>query len=404
MALIAVEEALARVLGGAKPLSAERVATAEAHGRVLSENLAALRTHPPADVSAMDGYAVRAADVVNVPARLKLIGEVAAGRIFDGTVGTGEAARILTGGVVPAGADTIVIQENTKHDEGDVVIVESSSRKGRHIRPAGLDFREGDVLLRSGRRLTARDLSIALGMNHATVAVHRRPRVAVLSTGDELMPPGSELAPGRIISSNGPPLAAMARAEGADAIDLGIAPDRLADTVASIRRARDWGADVLLTTGGASVGDYDLVQDALAAEGMELAFWKVALRPGKPLMHGKLGTTRVLGLPGNPVSAFVCAFLFMVPLVRRLGGRSDIEPTIASAHLGRDLPKNDERQDYMRATLRREPDGRLVATPLDIQDSSMMTGLAKADCLVIRAPFALAALEGDECTVLPLGL
>jgi molybdopterin molybdotransferase len=403
MALIPVEEALTRVLDGAQPLPAERVATADAHGRVLSEDLAARRTHPPADVSAMDGYAVRSADVTASPARLKLIGEAAAGRVFGGTVGQGEAARILTGGLLPAGADTIVIQENTKRD-GDIVIVETPSRPGRHVRRAGLDFREGDVLLRAGRRLSVRDLAVASAMNHPTVAVHRRPRVAVLSTGDELMPPGSSLAPGQIVSSNGPALAAMARAEGAETLDLGIAPDRMEETIASIRSARDWGADVLLTTGGASVGDHDLVQAALAAEGLDLAFWKVALRPGKPLMHGKLGSTRVLGLPGNPVSAFVCAFLFMVPLVRRLGGRSDIEPAIVRARLGRALPENDERQDYLRSTLHREADGTLVATPLDVQDSSMMTGLAKADCLVVRAPFAPAAREGDECTSLALGL
>ena len=403
MALIPVEEALARVLDGAQPLPPERIATAEAHGRVLTEDLAARRTHPPADVSAMDGYAVRAADVASAPARLRLIGEVAAGRVFSGTVGSGEAARILTGGVLPADADTIVIQENTRR-EGDTVIVESSSRAGRHVRRAGLDFREGDVLLRKGRRLTVRDLAVASAMNHPSIAVHRRPRVAVLSTGDELMLPGSELAPGQIVSSNGPALAAMARAEGAEALDLGIAPDRIDETTASIRRARDWGADVLLTTGGASVGDYDLVQAVLAAEGMDLAFWKVALRPGKPLIHGKLGTTRVLGLPGNPVSAFVCAFLFMVPLVRRLAGRPDVEPAIAQGRLGRDLPENDERQDYLRSTLHRDANGTVVATPLDVQDSSMMTGLAKADGLVIRAPFAAAARAGDECTILPLGL
>jgi molybdopterin molybdotransferase len=403
MALIPVEEALTRVLDGAQPLPAERVATADAHGRVLTEDLAARRTHPPADVSAMDGYAVRSTDVTACPARLKLVGEAAAGRVFGGAVGQGEAARILTGGLLPAGADTIVIQENTKRD-GDIVIVETPSRPGRHVRRAGLDFREGDVLLRAGRRLSVRDLAVASAMNHPTVAVHRRPRIAVLSTGDELMPPGSSLAPGQIVSSNGPALAAMARAEGAEALDLGIAPDRMEETIASIRGARDWGADVLLTTGGASVGDHDLVQAALVVEGLDLAFWKVALRPGKPLMHGKLGSTRVLGLPGNPVSAFVCAFLFMVPLVRRLGGRADIEPAIVRARLGRDLPENDERQDYLRSTLRREADGTLVATPLDVQDSSMMTGLAKADCLVVRAPFAAAARAGDECTSLALGL
>jgi molybdopterin molybdotransferase len=350
----------------------------------------------------MDGYAVRAADVETASARLKVVGEAAAGRVFGRAIQPGEAARILTGGVLPDGTDTIVIQENTRRD-GDTVVVEAPARAGRHVRRAGLDFREGDVLLHAGRRLTVRDLAVAAAMNHPSVSVHRRPRVAVLSTGDELKPPGADLAPGQIVSSNGPALAAMARAEGAEALDLGIAPDRIEETAVSIRKARDWGADVLLTTGGASVGDYDLVQAALAAEGMDLAFWKVAVRPGKPLMHGHLGSTRVLGLPGNPVSAFVCAFLFMVPLVRRLAGRSDIEPATAQARLGRDLPENDERQDYLRSTLDCG-DGTLVATPFDVQDSSMMTRLAKAECLVIRTPFASAARAGEICTVLPLGL
>jgi molybdopterin molybdotransferase len=403
VALIPVEEALNRVLDGAEPLPPEAAAVADAHGRVLAADLAARRTQPPADVSAMDGYAVRAADVTIVPARLKLIGEVPAGHVFDRAVGPGETARILTGGVVPAGADMIVIQENTQRD-GNAVIVESAGRAGRHIRRAGLDFVEGDVLLRAGRRLSIRDLALAAAMNHPTVPVHRRPRVAVMATGDELVEPGSAPGPGQIVSSNGLSLAALARAEGADALDLGIVPDRIDDTVAAIRQAYDWRADVLVTTGGASVGDYDLVQAALVAEGMELSFWKVALRPGKPLMHGRLGETRVLGLPGNPVSACVCALLFLVPLVRRLAGRSDVTPRSDSALLGRDLPENDERQDYLRSTLGVDRDGRLIATPLDVQDSSMMSGLAHADCLVVRAPSAPAAAAGEPCTILKLGL
>jgi molybdopterin molybdotransferase len=224
----------------------------------------------------------------------------------------------------------------------------------------------------------------------------------VFSTGDELKPPGSILAPGQIVSSNGLPLCAMARAEGALALDIGIVPDRFDDTVAAVRRARDWGADILLTAGGASVGDYDLVQPALAAEGMELSFWKVALRPGKPLIHGRLGGMRVLGLPGNPVSSYVCALLFMVPLIRKLAGRTDFALATETATLGRDLPANDERQDYMRSTLTLEPDGRRIATPVPLQDSSMMSALAAADCLVVRPPHAAAAKVGDRCTILPL--
>jgi molybdopterin molybdotransferase len=403
VALIPVEEALAHVLRGAEPLGSELVAVAEAHGRALADDLAARRTQPPADVSAMDGYAVRAGDVTSIPARLTLVGEVAAGRVFNGTIGPGETVRILTGGFVPEGADTIVIQEDVRRDGGQV-IVEAMARLGRHIRRAGLDFRDGDILLREGRQLTTRDLALAAAMNHSSVPVRRRPRVAVLSTGDELVPPGAVMGPGQIVSSNGLALAALVRAEHGEPRDFGIVPDRLDATVAAVRRARDWNADIIVTTGGASVGDYDLVQPALAAEGMELSFWKVALRPGKPLMHGRLGATHVLGLPGNPVSAYVCALLFLVPLIRRLSGYSEAHPQTRSASLGRDLPPNDERQDYLRATLHRRSDGALVATPLDLQDSSMMTGLARADCLVIRMPFASAAKIGDGCTILPLQL
>ncbi len=403
MRLMPMDEALARVLDDATPLPTELVAVAEAHGRVLSSELAARRTQPPADISAMDGYAVRTADLTQIPARLRLVGEAAAGRLFDGTVRSGEAARIMTGGVLPAGADTVVIQEVTSRD-GDTVVVERAARPHQHIRRAGLDFHAGDVLFRAGRRLTIRDLALVAAMNHAHVPVHRRPRVAVLSTGDELVPPGSAIGPGQIVSSNGLSLTAMARAEGAEALDLGIAPDRMEETINAIRRARDWNGDILLTTGGASVGDYDLVQAALTAGGMKLAFWKVALRPGKPLMHGRLGPTRVLGLPGNPVSAVVCALLFMVPLLRRLSGRSDVDHRISSAHLGRDLPENDERQDYLRSTLTRDSVGALIATPLEVQDSSMISGLARADCLVIRAPHAPAARAGDTCDILELEL
>ena len=325
MALLSVAEALERVLSHAAPLPAEQTPLAEAHGRVLAADLKALRTQPPADVSAMDGYAVRADDVASVPVHLRVIGEVAAGRPFARPVGPGEAARIFTGGVLPEGADTIVIQEHTRRD-GDRIEVEKPSARGRHIRAQGLDFKLGDTLLAAGHRLTARDLALAAGMNHARVPVHRRPRIAVLATGDELVPPGTQPAPGQIVSSNTFALGALARAEGADVEDLGIVGDRLDPTVAAVRHARDLGVDILLTSGGASVGDYDLVQAAFAAEGMTLSFWKLALRPGRPLMHGRLGPIHVLGVPGNPVSAFVCAFLFLVPLIRRLAGRGDLSP------------------------------------------------------------------------------
>ncbi len=400
-ALLSVADALARVLDGAEPLPAETAPLVEACGRVLASDLAALRTQPPQDLSAMDGYAVRAASVATLPATLRIVGEVAAGHPFDGTVGEGEAARIFTGGVTPPGADTIVIQENTTRNGDVVTVTAGSAPPGRHIRGAGLDFKEGTVLLAEGRLLTARDLMLAAAMNHPTVPVHRRPKVAVLGTGDELKPPGSLTAPGEIIYSNGFALMALARAEGADVINLGIVPDRIEATVAAIRRARTENADVLLTSGGASVGDYDLVQKGLAAEGLQLSFWRVALRPGRPMMHGRLGSTQVLGLPGNPVSAFVCAVLFLVPLIRRLSGRSDSEPRSESARLGCDLGANDERADYMRATLTEAHDGP-IAMPVPVQDSSMIAALAKADCLIIREPFAPAIKAGGRVAILRL--
>lgn len=395
--LLSVAEALQRVLEHAAPLPAEEVPLSEAAGLVLAYPIKARRTQPPADVSAMDGYAVRSSDVANAPVKLTVIGEVAAGRPFARAVAPGQAARIFTGGMMPDGTDTVVIQEHAERD-GDSVNVERSSPKGRHIRSQGLDFKLGDVLLSAGQRLTARDLALAAGMNHPLVPVHRRPKIALFATGDELIPPGCEPAPGQIVSSNNYALAALARAEGAHVDDLGIVADRLDDTVAAVRRARAKGADILVTSGGASVGDYDLVQKAFTSEGMTLSFWRLALRPGRPLMHGRLGDMHVLGVPGNPVSAFVCGFLFLVPLIRRLAGRTDLAHAIDSARLGVDLPKNDERADYLRATLSNEPQG-LVATPFTVQDSSMMVSLAKADCLVIREPYDPAATIGSPCRI-----
>jgi molybdopterin molybdotransferase len=400
VALLSVADALAAVLAQAVPLASEPAALADSVGRVLTADLAAQRTQPPADVSAMDGYAVRAEDVV-APAVLRVIGEVAAGRPFGQAIGPGEAARIFTGAVIPPGADTVVIQEVTSRD-GDSVAIKRAESKGRNIRCQGFDFKAGDLLLEKGRRLNARDIALAGAMNHAKVPVHRRPRLAVFATGDELVEPGTPQAAGQIVHSNGIALAAMARDEGADATDFGIVPDRLDATIAAVRRARDAGVDVLVTSGGASVGDYDFVQQAFAAEGMALSFWKVALRPGRPLMHGKLGGMQVLGLPGNPVSAYVCAVLFLIPLLRRLAGRTDLSLLPESAVLGRALQANDERADYMRATLERRPDGIKIATPFRAQDSSLLVPLAHARCLVVREPFAPPAEPGSPCVILNL--
>lgn len=400
MALMPVTDAMAAILAGADALPEEMVPLEDAFHRVLARDIASLRTQPPEPMSAMDGYAVRAADAT-LGAKLRVIGEIAAGKPFDRALQAGEALRIFTGGVLPPGADAVVIQEDTTRD-GDIVGINEAAISGKHIRPAGVDFNEGDVLLRAGTRLTDRDLALAAGMNHAALPVWRRPLVAMLATGDELVMPGAVPGPGQIVLSNGFALRALARAEGAEVVDLGIATDTLEATTSAIQRAIDLKADVLITTGGASVGDHDLVQQSLINAGVEMAFWRIAMRPGKPMMHGHRQAMRVIGLPGNPVSSYVCGFLFMVPLLRALSGRNDVAHGIEPAVLGRDLAANDQREDYLRTRLETRADGTVVATPVMKQNSSLLGNLAVAEGLLIRKPFAPAAAAGDSCAIIRL--
>lgn len=398
--LTPVAEALATVLEGAGPLAAETLSLAACAGRVLALDVAARRSQPPFPASAMDGYALRAADLAAPSARLSVIGESAAGRAFPGTVGAGEAVRIFTGAPVPRGADTVLIQEDAHRLDGGAIEASAQLPLGKNIRAAGIDFTAGEIVLERGRLLDPAALALAAAANHPALAVVRRPKVAILATGDELRLPGETPGPDDIIASNTFSTAALVNANGGEALDLGIVRDRLDEIVAAIGKARDAGADILVTLGGASVGDHDLVQKALVSEGMDLAFWKIAMRPGKPMMTGRLGAMRVLGLPGNPVSSFVCTVLFVAPLVRRLAGLADSHGPRA-ARLGRDLGPNDEREDYLRAAVTRTSDG-LVATPFAVQDSSVLSVLAGADALLIRRPHAPAAHAGDPCEVLLL--
>jgi molybdopterin molybdotransferase len=396
--MLSVDEARARIIAAFTPLAAETVSVVDALGRVLAEDLIARLSQPPAAVSAMDGYAVRAADVAKVPTTLTMIGVAPAGGAFDGTVQAGQCVRIFTGGPVPQGADAIVIQEDTSAD-GNRITIRESSPAGRHVRPAGLDFKAGDVGLKAGRVLGVRDIGLAAAMNHPWLKVRRKPRVAILATGDEVVLPGEPIGANQIVSSNGISLAAFVRAWGGEPVQLGVAPDSVSALQQLAAGARN--ADLLVTSGGVSVGEHDLVRSALGAKGLAIDFWQIAMRPGKPLMFGRIGETPVLGLPGNPVSSLVCALIFLRAALAAMLGMASAPPPINAA-LGRDLPANDRRQDYLRATLTSDGQGRSVATPFDRQDSSMLATLARANCLIVRPPGAPPARAGETVEVIEL--
>ncbi|HEY4943904.1 MAG TPA: gephyrin-like molybdotransferase Glp [Rhizomicrobium sp.] len=395
--MISVDEAVARIVAAFAPLAGERIAIGDAVGRVLAQDVLAQSSQPPSAVSSMDGYAVRVADAANAGAALRVIGAAPAGHPFPGKVGGGEAVRIFTGGVVPQGADSVVIQEDADAS-GERVTFTVAAKAGQHIRAAGLDFRQGEALAGKGQRLSARDLSLIAAGDVAQVTVRRRPRVVFAATGDELSLPGSPRKPGGIVASSGYALAAMIARWGGEAVDLGILPDT-SEAVASIAD-KAAGADLIVTLGGASVGDHDLVQKALGPRGFALDFWKIAMRPGKPLIFGKLGATPLLGLPGNPVSTLVCAMLFLRPAIAAMLGVKDEAATVP-AKLASELKGNDGRQDYVRARIELR-DGERFVMPFAVQDSSMLSVLARADALIVRLPHAPAAETGETVSILLL--
>jgi molybdopterin molybdotransferase len=397
--MLAVEQALARITAAFAPLPSEWVHLAAAADRVLAQDLVAARDQPPGDTSAMDGYAVRATDLASGSATLRLIGSAPAGRTFERPLAPGETVRIFTGGLLPDGADAVALQENATA-EGDRIRIEGAPEPGAYVRPAGLDFRRGERALPAGRRLSARDIGLAAALNHAWLPVRRRPRIALLATGDELVLPGQPLERSQIVNSNSVALAAMVRHWGGEAIDLGIArddPEALAAVTSQLR-----GVDLVVTLGGASVGERDLVRGVLGAHGLELDFWQIAMRPGKPLMFGRVQDVPLLGLPGNPVSAGVCAVLFVRAAICVLLGLDPAPPEVPAV-LGAPLGANDRREDYLRAQVEWQGDGRLAAIPAPRQDSSMLATFARADCLIKRPPHAPAIPPGTVISVLLLG-
>jgi molybdopterin molybdotransferase len=401
--MITVEEAQQRIAAAFSPIDTETVDLGHLAGRTLAEDVKANFDQPPFPISAMDGYAVRASDN-DVPR--SVIGTAPAGHPFKGNLEAGQAVRIFTGGVIPDGADAIVIQEEVDR-EGDVIHFNTSALHPDYIRAAGLDFKTGDVLAPKGKRITARDCALLAAGDIVQAKVRRRPRVAIASVGDELSRPGEPRRPGGIAASSGYGLSALVAAWGGAPCDFGILPD----TAQEIATIADADAELIVTLGGVSVGDHDLVQKALGTRDFELDFWKVAMRPGKPLIFGKLGTTPLLGMPGNPVSTLVCAVLFLRPAIDALLGAESSGCSLPqrfkcgcrtlSARLRRGLPANDSRQSYLRARLI-QVDGETWVDAFDVQDSSMLSILAQADSLIVRRPNAPAAEAGDRTEVIPL--
>ncbi|MCE2574529.1 gephyrin-like molybdotransferase Glp [Komagataeibacter sp. FNDCR2] len=397
--MLSVSEARERILDGVSPLPAEVVALTDACGRVTAAPVVARLSNPPADVSSMDGYAVRAIDLAGAGTTLTCIAEAPAGHPAAVTIGPGQCARVFTGSVMPAGADAVLIQENVRA-EGTTVTTGHVLAPGTYVRRKGQDFTAGKTVIPAGRRLSARDIGLAAGANHAWLQVTRRPRVAIAATGDELLLPGSGAGPGQIANSSTPMLAALLRMAGAQPVVLPVLRDDMAD-LAGLERMVD-GVDMLMTTGGASVGSHDLVRRGLEQVGLKTDFWKIAIRPGRPLMFGHLGRLPFLGLPGNPVAAFVCTVVFVLPALRRMAGLETAVESPTQAVLGRDLPENDRRMDYMRASLSHDARGRLVANPFPVQDSAMLHVLAQSQALVVRAPHAPPARAGESCDIIRL--
>lgn len=391
--LLPFSAALDQLLAGLQPLRAETLPLDECAGRVLAEPVIACLTQPPFDAAAMDGYAIRWVDLHSL---WRVLGESAAGHAWSGTLGPGEAVRIFTGAPLPAGADVIAVQEEVTRD-GDMAQLKGDGppRIGAHIRPKGQDFAAGEALITPGQRLTAAHLGLAAAGGWRALPVVRRPRVTLIATGDELVLPGEIPGPGQIVSSNTAMLTALLRSAGAQVHDPGIIPDNRVALAAALQAA---DSDLVITIGGASVGDHDLVVPVLRELGASLDFWKIALRPGKPLLAGRLGGTRILGLPGNPVSAFVTALLFAVPLVSRMAGRQHALP-LETLPLATTLPANGNRRDHLRA--RRTPDG---AAPFARQDSALLSLLAQAELLIIREAHAPAAAAGEPVSCIALDM
>ncbi len=403
MSLLSVEQAQQRLLSGVVPLKEEQILLDQAHRRVLANNLTAPMNQPPFPASAMDGYAVCSSDFSNQSeqgVKVSIIGTSRAGHPYPGQVGKGQAVCIFTGAQVPEGGDAVVPQEDCERLDNTEVLVNHFPLSGEFVRPKGYDFNQGDLLLETGTQLNYRHLALIASMNVPQLWVRQNPRVAILATGDELVPPGTPLGPGQIVSSVPFGMKALIEGAGGKAQTLGIAKDDLKSLTQMIEKARDF--DVLVTIGGVSVGEHDLVQQALKDQGMQLDFWKIAMRPGKPLMVGTLDKQKVIGVPGNPVSALICCYIFVLPLIRALQGSKNPHPVLQKLPLQTPVAENKARQHYMRAIIETDKNNHPLVSCIEDQDSSLQANFAKANALIARAPHAPSAKPGDLVDVLTL--
>jgi len=401
MALLSVEKALEIILSHALPINGEKITLRQGLNRVLASDHKAKRTQPPFDSSAMDGYAIKFSDNKRGNC-LKIIGQSAAGKGFEGTIHQGECVRIFTGAPVPKGGDTILIQENVQILENDTIIInEQASAKGAYIRPKGLDFEKDSFCLPRNTYLTPEKISLLAAMNYKEIEVRKKPKVAILSLGDELKQPGEPLDQYQIIASNAYGLHSFLQKYGADPIDLGIIPDSLEATTTALQKAYDLRADIIITSGGASVGDHDYVKPSFDQLGIETYFWKIAMRPGKPLMFGKKGKSLFIGLPGNPVSSLVCSHIFLRPVLAKMLANDAIKPEFTAAKLQRRIAANDQREEYMSGIYHLSDEG-LSVTPFEKQDSSMLSSAASANCFIHRRAHSNAIPDGADVKIIKL--
>ncbi|MBT5641105.1 MAG: molybdopterin molybdotransferase MoeA [Rhodobiaceae bacterium] len=397
MSLLNLRKSIKKALSNIVPLDIQNVSLLEANNRVLSNNLKALKSHPPYDNSSMDGYAISFESIKKTPIKIEVIGEAPAGHPFLKKVPKDKAVRIFTGGIIPNGTVTVVILENVIVS-GKYIIIKNTEKKFQHIRKKGLDFKKGQVLLNKGQLLKPKDIALAASMNHTSLPVYKKPKIAVISTGDEIVLPGSKDAEYKIITSNSYGILSYIKNLGGEGIDCGIAKDTIESIKDKLTLAKD--ADIIVTLGGASVGDYDLIQKSLKDD-LKIGFWKIAMRPGKPLIYGTMNKSKFLGLPGNPVSSMVCSQLFLKPMIEKfLGLKNKNEyPKILHAELGQDLPKNDIREDYIRAKLNNN-----IVHPFEKQDSSMLANFQRSNVYIIRPPHAKSIKKGNQVPILFIDL